>query len=83
MHDFVFGLEILAAAVILLRSIQIGSMLAWKEWSGHPLQFIGKSICYPLMAGGAAGILFERHWGYLLLLIGVMILMLSERRRQQ
>lgn len=82
MHStFIFTLEIVCAAVILFRSIQIAAHLDWKNWKGHPLQFIGNSICYPFLAGGALGILLDRTGGYILLLIGVMLMILSERRR--
>lgn len=77
---FILLVEVFCASIILLRAIQIGSRLDWKHWSGHPLRFIGNSIAYPLLAGGALGILFERNSGFLLLLIGIMFQMLSERR---
>jgi hypothetical protein len=77
---WVLCLEIICAAIILFRAIQIGSRLDWKRWSGHPLQFIGNSVAYPLLAGGALGILLDRNGGFLLLLVGIMFQMLSERR---
>lgn len=82
MHNiFVFIMEISCAVVIIYRAIQIGSRLDWNHWSGHPLQFIGNSLAYPLLAGGALGILLDRSGGFLLLLIGITFLMLSDRRR--
>lgn len=82
MHNvYVLGLEIICASIILFRAIQIGTRLDWKHWTGHPLQFIGNSIAYPLLAGGAVGILLDRKAGFLLLLVGIMFQMLSERRR--
>ena len=80
MHNFIFGVEIFCAAIILFRSIQIAARLDWKEWKGHPLQFIGHSICYPFLAGGSLCILLERKGGFILLLAGIMLLMVSDRR---
>jgi len=81
MHNlFVLGLEIVCASIILFRAIQVGTRLDWKRWSGHPLQFIGNSIAYPLLAGGAVGVLLDRKIGFLLLLVGIMFQMISERR---
>lgn len=82
-NHFIFGVEVFASAIILLRACQLGSQLAWNEWKGHPLQFIGISAAYPLLVGGAIGILLDRQGGYVLLLLGVMLLILSDRRRQQ
>ncbi len=81
MHNFIFGVEIFCAAIILFRSIQIAASLDWKEWKGHPLQFIGHSICYPFLAGGSLYILLDRKGGFILLLVGIMLLMVSDRRR--
>jgi hypothetical protein len=82
MHsNFYLGVALICAAVILFRSIQIAAHLDWKQWKGHPLQFIGNSIAYPFLAGGSLCVLLERRGGFLLLLIGVMFLMLSDRRR--
>jgi hypothetical protein len=60
--------------------VKIASRISLKEWVGHPLQFIGTSVAYPLLAGGAFGVLFERHAGYVLLSIGVALLLLADRR---
>jgi len=81
MHNIFFGVEVLCAAIIVFRSIQIGSQIRWKDWAGHPLQFIGNSVGYPMLAGGAFGILLDRHGGFMLLLVGISLLILSERRR--
>ncbi len=82
MHSpFIIGVEIFCAAIILFRSIQIAARLDWKSWKGHPLQFVGNSICYPFLAGGALGILLDRKGGFILLLIGIMLLILTDRRR--
>jgi hypothetical protein len=79
--SFVIGIEIICASVILFRSIQIAARLDWETWKGHPLQFVGNSICYPLLAGGSIGILLERKGGFILLLVGIMLLILIDRRR--
>lgn len=78
---FIIGIEIICASIILFRSIQIAARLDWGTWKGHPLQFIGNSIAYPLWAGGSIGILLDRNWGFILLLIGVTLLILADRRR--
>ncbi len=80
-NAYVFILEIFCASVILFRSIQIAARLDWKLWQGHPLQFVGNSIGYPLLTGGALGILLDRKAGFLLLLVGIMLLVISDRRR--
>jgi hypothetical protein len=82
MHNFfILGVEIICATIILFRAIQVGARLDWHKWSGHPLQFVGYSLAYPLLAGGALGILLDRNGGFLLLLVGIMFQLLSERRR--
>jgi len=82
-NQFIFGLEIASAAVILLRSAQLGSHITLNDWRGHPLQFVSLSIAYPLLIGGAIGVLLNRQAGFVLVLIGVAFLILSDRRRQQ
>lgn len=82
MHSsFIIGVEIFCAAIILFRAIQIASQLDWRNWKGHPLQFVGNSLCYPLLAGGSLGILLNRNGGFVLLLLGIMLMILSDRRR--
>jgi len=84
MHNsFVFCVEIVCAAVILFRSIQIASLITWRDWRGHPLQFIGLTISYPFLVGGALSVLLNRDPGVPLLLVGMMLYFLSERRRSQ
>ncbi len=52
MHSpFILGVEIFCASIILFRAIQLAARLDRKDWKGHPLQFIGNSICYPFLAG--------------------------------
>lgn len=82
MHSpFIIGVEIFCAAIILFRAIQIAYQLDWKSWKGHPLQFVGNSLCYPLLAGGSLEILLNRNGGFVLLLLGIMLMILSDRRR--
>lgn len=82
MHSpFIIGVEIICASVILFRSIQIAARLDWDSWKGHPLQFVGNTICYPLLAGGSVGILLDRKGGFILLLVGIMLMILTDRRR--
>lgn len=80
-NSFIHYLEIVCIIVILFRAFQIGSHVEWDEWNGHKLQFIGFAISYPLLLGGALSILFHREAGGPLLLSGMMIYLLSERRR--
>jgi len=80
-NPFILGVEIVCSSIILFRSIQIGSRLDWKTWNGHPLQFIGNSLAYPLLAGGSIGVILDRSGGFVLLLLGVMLLIVSDRRR--
>jgi hypothetical protein len=81
MHNVILGIEVVCATIILSRSIQIAAHIDWRQWKGHPLQFIGNSIAYPFLVGGSLCVLLERHGAFLLLLVGVMLLMLSDRRR--
>ena len=83
MHSpFVLALGIFCASIILLRTIQIASRITWKGWSGHPLKFIGFTISYPFLVGGSLYVLLDREPALPLLLIGMMLYFLSERRRQ-
>lgn len=82
MHNsFIYYLEIACIIVILFRAIQIGSRLTWDDWDGHKLQFVGFAVSYPLLLGGSLSVLFHREAGAPLLLSGMMIYFLSERRR--
>lgn len=84
MHNaYVLILEVVCVSIILMRAIQIGSQIAWKDWRGHPLQFIGLTISYPLLVGGSLSVLLNRDQGFPLLLVGMMLYFLSDRRRSQ
>jgi hypothetical protein len=77
-----FAVQVISAAVILVRTIQLGSHLTWSEWKGHPLQFIGMTLAYPMLMGGAVGFLLSREEGFTFLIAGVALVILSDRRRQ-
>lgn len=73
-------LTLLAASIVLMRCICVASQLSRKEWGGHPLQFIGLSVSYPLIGGGALGTALGWHHATFILLFGMAGLILFDRR---
>lgn len=70
----------IAASVVLMHCICVASQLSRKEWGGHPLQFIGLSVSYPLIGGGALGAALGWPHAIWILLFGMAGLFLFDRR---
>lgn len=70
----------LAVAVILSHCVLIASRLSRRKWQGHVLRYFLVSTSYSLIAGGALGAALGWMRGCELLLVGIAVLWLSERR---
>lgn len=83
MNPILILFEMIAAVVILTRCVCIASTHSRKTWEGHPLAFIGIATGYPLLVGGAIGMLLGWTASPWLLLFGVAIVILADRRTAQ
>lgn len=72
---------LLAAGVVLIRTICMASKMSVRDWRGHPLFFAAIAAANSLLAAGAVGIVLGWHKGTFLLLLGVALKLLTERRR--
>ena len=70
----------LSAAVILSHCILIASRLSRRKWQGHVARYFFVTTSYSLIAGGALGAALGWTLGCELLIIGMAVLLLSERR---
>ena len=75
-------ISIAAAIVVVVRVICVAAHLSRKEFAGHPLRFAGLALAYPLVGGGALALALGWMDGKPLLLFGIGLLMLADRRMQ-
>ena len=73
-------ISLLATCVILTRCICMAAQVNKKEWSGHPLQFIGFAVAYGLSSGGSLGVVFGWQHAPIVLLLGVAGWVMFDRR---
>ncbi len=73
-------LSLLAAGAVLVRCVCIAARLNRRDWSGHPLRFVGMAAGYALTGGGAVGTALEWDFASHLLLFGMAGLVVFERR---
>lgn len=72
---------VICAGVVLVRCICVAAQLNYRNWLGHPFQFVGISASYALLGGGAIGTVLEWDHSSLLLLLGVSSWIIFDRRR--
>lgn len=72
---------VLAVLVILVRVCCIAANLRRSRWCGHLWQFDAFAIGLALQAGGAVGILLGYAPGGVMLLLGLALQVLFDRRR--
>ena len=73
---------ILAAVVVIVHCTCIIAKLSPRNWSGHRLEFIGLSLAYSFMAGGAVGTALGWHYGPVILLLASAGKVLFDRRNR-
>ncbi len=73
-------LSIISAMVVLVRTICVSARLNRKNWKGNPLRFTGISFSYAMICGGALGIPLCWNPAPHLLLLGIAMRIVSERR---
>lgn len=78
---FTAWIMLLSAGVILARSVCLAAKLSANDWPGHPVRFAGIAAANALLAAGAVGVVLGWTPGTVLLLVGVAIKMMSDRRR--
>ena len=71
---------LLSAGVVLVRCIHVITHLDRHEWDGHPLQFVGLSASYSLLAGGAVAVVFGTEYASALMLAGISGRIVFDRR---
>lgn len=81
MSTLIWLLSLLAAGVVLVRVICVSANLSRRNFNGHPLHFLAISASYALLAGGAAGTVLHWDIGPRLLLAGVALWVVFDRRR--
>lgn len=76
-------LLLIPALIIMMRCVCIAANTSRAEFDGHPLTFVGISIGYPLLGGGAVGVALGWQHAPIAMLIGMAVLVLSDRRHYQ
>ncbi len=71
----------LAAGVVLVKTICLAAQVNARDWPGHPLRFAGLAAAHAFMAAGATGVALGWPNGAVLLMVGVAVKAISERRR--
>ena len=78
----VLSFKLIVAAIIMMRTICLGSTVSRREWYGHPLRFIMLASSYALLAGGAIAWLFGLPIAIWLFASGTVAALLFDRRRK-
>ena len=73
-------IEVLAALVVIWRTVVLAAHSKPASWKECRVKFVAHTFAYTAMIGGAIGIVFQTHLGHVLLLIGLALLFLSDRR---
>lgn len=81
MQFFIFPFALIAVAVVATRCICVAAALNFRDWTGHPARFFGVAIGYSLLAAGALAVIFLKPHGGSILLIGVAMTFVFDRRR--
>lgn len=81
MSTLIWLVSLLAAGVVLVRVVCVAAHLSRRNFNGHPLQFLALSASYALLAGGATGTVLHLKIGPLMLLVGVALWVVFDRRR--
>lgn len=74
------GVMALAVLTILHHCIAIASRLSRKDWNGHWLRYTALAAAYALIAGGSLGAALRWQLGCDMMVAGVALLFLAERR---
>lgn len=74
-------LTVISALVIITRVICLSSRIAHASWTGHKLQFTALSAGHAFLLGGAGAALIYPNWAMPLLIVGIAIVILSDRRK--
>lgn len=82
MNALISLLLLSAAGAVLVRCICVASKMSASSWRGHRLQFTALSMAYALLAGGASGTVLGFNHAPDLLLCGLALWAISERRRE-
>lgn len=76
------ALSLAAAAIVLLRAIHVAGHVDTDSWRGHPVMYSVYSAHWALLSAGALAVALGMQAGGPMLLLGVAMLMLSDRRKQ-
>lgn len=82
MSATLFLVSLVAAMVVVFRSVCVAAHLSRKGWDGHLWQFVGIAMSYALIAGGAVAVVLHWHGGATLLLLGMCGWILMDRRNR-
>jgi hypothetical protein len=82
MNTLITFAQFVLAAIVLVRCVCVAAKISRRNWHGHPFQFAGISAAYALIGGGAGGMALGWHVAPWLLLLGVVLWVLFDRRRQ-
>lgn len=73
-------LLIVFAGVVLVRCICMAPRLSPGKWTGHPGRLAGMVVAFGLLGGGAIGAVMTRPYAAYLLLAGIALLFIFDRR---
>lgn len=81
MSTLIWLVSLLAAGVVLVRVICVSANLSRRNFKGHSLHFLAIAASYALLAGGAVGTVLHLEIAPRLLLAGVALWVVFDRRR--
>lgn len=79
---FLILFELLCAGIVVVRCVCVAARMSRREFTGHPLQFLGTTLGYTFIAGGAVGMVLQLGAAQWLLLAGVALWIIFDRRRR-
>jgi hypothetical protein len=73
---------ILSTAVVFWKTIGVVSAFSVHSFDGHPFRFIGMACQWVMFVGGAAATAIGLSVGGIMLLVGIAMMVVSDRRKR-
>ncbi len=75
------GFSFIAAALVLYKILSVIAHISPNTFDGHPWQFIGFTLHYALLGAGSVAIALGLSVGGVMLLAGLALMAIADRRR--
>lgn len=81
MSPVLSALCLVAALMVVYHILHIASVIDVRRFEGHPIRFAALAACWTLFAAGALMVCMGKPIGGPMLLVGLAILSVADRRR--